>query len=242
MCCSGAAPPAPLLLTSRPFPFFISVVTDEADRRRHGRVGLDEPLPATYGDLRAAVVDLSLRGFRIAHEDRLPAAETRTLTIDWHGSQIAIGCTVVRSVLARLGRLPGERSLYHSGLAIVETSREAFDRLRELIAERVMRALDEQKANARGIPPLAAYMYQPEKGELYRRCEYIAGNWRKSETSRPAQPMSGFTISAEVPPHHVEMLCRTWENTTAEGRRLTRLLAELSISRAEGIPTRRYVP
>lgn len=205
-------------------------------------MGLDEPLPARYGELRVAVIDLSLRGFRIAHEDRLAPGDVRTLTIDWHGSQIAIGCSVVRSVLARLAKAAGERSLYHSGLMVVETSRESFERLRELIAERVMRALDEQKANARGIPPLAAYMYQPEKGELYRRCEYIGGHWRKSETSRPAQPMSGFTISAEVPPHHVEMLCRTWESTTAEGRRLTRLLAELSISRVEGIPTRRYTP
>jgi hypothetical protein len=85
-------------------------------------------------------------------------------------------------------------------------------------------------------------MYQPEKGELLRRCEFIDGEWRKSETIRPQQPPNGFTISADVDPDHVAMLCDTWENTTAEGRRLTQLLAELSISRAEGIPTRRYVP
>jgi hypothetical protein len=30
--------------------------------------------------------------------------------------------------------------------------------------------------------------------------------------------------------------------TTPEGRRLTQMLAELSINKAEGIPTRRYVP
>jgi hypothetical protein len=30
--------------------------------------------------------------------------------------------------------------------------------------------------------------------------------------------------------------------TTAEGRRLTQMLAALSISRNEGIPTRRYIP
>lgn len=216
---------------------------DEKDeRRRYGRVGFDQPLPARFGDLRVSVVDVSLRGFRIVHEGRIEPGDARRLVIDWQGSEIAIGCSVVRSTLARLGRSPGERSLYQSGLEIVATSSESFDRLRELIAERVIRALEEQKANARGIPPLAAYMYQPEKGQLYRRCEWIRGEWRKSETSRPAQPMSGFTISAEVPPHHVDMLCRTWETTTAEGRRLTRLLAELSISRAEGVPTRRYVP
>ena len=85
-------------------------------------------------------------------------------------------------------------------------------------------------------------MYQPGKGELYRRCELVDGVWRQTETTRPQQPMNGFTISAEVDPYHVSMLCDTWERTTAEGRRLTRLLAELSISTTEGIPTRRYVP
>ena len=30
------------------------------------------------------------------------------------------------------------------------------------------------------------------------------------------------------------MLCHTWENTTTEGRRLTQMLAELSISKSGG--------
>jgi hypothetical protein len=127
-------------------------------------------------------------------------------------------------------------------LRITDYANEGFDQLRHLIGERILRALDEMKANARGIPPLAAYMYQPEKGELYRRCELINGIWRKSETIRPQQPAQGFTVSAEVDPEHVQLLCETWERTSAEGRRLTQLLAELSISKAEGIPTRRYVP
>ena len=136
----------------------------------------------------------------------------------------------------------GEQSVYHSGLRIVDSSRESFDQLRELIGERILRALEEQKANARGIPPLAAYMYQPEKGDLYRRCELVDRTWRKTETIRPTQPQNGFTVSAEVDPWHIEMLCEAWEATTDEGRRLMRMLAELSISKREGIPTRRYVP
>jgi hypothetical protein len=136
----------------------------------------------------------------------------------------------------------GEQSLYRSGLHIIESSRESFDALRELIAERVVRALEEQKANAKGIPPLAAYMYQPEKGDLLRRCEYVEGVWRKTETIRPDQPPNGFTVSADVDPKHLDMLCEAWESTTAEGRRLTQLLAELAVSKHEGVATRRYVP
>lgn len=212
------------------------------DRRRYGRIDLDRALDASFGVTRVKVMEVSVTGFLIAHEGRLPVGEMETLTLEWDGKSIALSCSIVRSTLWRLAKQMGEQSVYHSGLRIVESSRESFDHLRELIGERIIRALEEQKANARGIPPLAAYMYQPEKGDLYRRCELIGGTWRKTETIRSQQPLNGFTVSAEVDPWHVDLLCETWENTTEEGRRLTRLFAELSISRGEGVPTRRYVP
>lgn len=217
-------------------------MSGDQERRRYGRIKLDEPLAARFGETRAKVIELSIVGFRIAHEGRIAAGEHRPLLVDWQGTSIALGCLLVRSTLWRLAKRMGELSIYHSGLRIVETSRESFESLRELIGERILRALEEQKANAHGIPPLAAYMYQPEKGDLFRRCEFVDGVWRKTETIRSTQPPNGFTVSAEVDPHHVDMLCETWETTTDEGRRLTRMLAELSVSKAEGIPTRRYVP
>jgi hypothetical protein len=215
---------------------------EPAERRRYGRIKLDEPLAARFGETRSKVIEVSMVGFRIAHEGRLAVGEHRPLLVEWQGATLGVGCSLVRSTLWRLAKRMGEQSIYHSGLRIVETSRESFERLRELIGERILRALEEQKANARGIPPLAAYMYQPEKGDLFRRCELVDGVWRKTETIRATQPPNGFTVSAEVDPYHVDMLCETWENTTDEGRRLTRMFAELSVSKAEGIPTRRYVP
>lgn len=200
------------------------------------------PLSARFGSTRVKVLEMSVVGFLLAHEGRLHAPDTRTLSLQWQGAEIGVECHVVRSALWRLAKAMGEQSVYRSGVRIIDSSRESFNALRELIAERIVRALEEQKANARGIPPLAAYMYQPGKGDLLRRCEYIDGAWRKTETIRAEQPANGFTVSAEVDPHHLEMLCRTWESTTAEGRRLTQLLAELSISSVEGVPTRRYVP
>jgi hypothetical protein len=187
------------------------------------------------------ILELSVVGFLVAHESRIaPGGEPRVLHLEWQGTVCDLECEVVRSTLWRMARSGGEKSIYHAGLRIAGVSRESFEVLREVIADRILRALDEQKANARGIPPLAAYMYQPEKGDLYRRCEWVDGEWRRSETLRPDQPENGFTISAEVHPDHVDR--QTWESTTSEGRRLTRLFAELSISKGEGIPVRRYVP
>jgi hypothetical protein len=214
--------------------------TDE--RRKYSRIRLDLPLSARFGGTRVKVLEVSVLGFLLAHEGRMGGPDTRSLDLQWQGATISLECTVVRSTLWRLSKAMGEQSIYHSGVRIVDSSRESFDALRGLIGERILRALEEQKANARGIPPLAAYMYQPEKGDVLRRCEWIDGVWRKSETIRPEQPPNGFTVSSEVDPHHLDLLCATWEATTAEGRRLTQFLAELSISRHEGIPTRRYVP
>jgi hypothetical protein len=215
------------------------------ERRRYGRIRLDDaPLGATFADRRVRVIEISISGFLISHDFRLAPEETHGLTIDHEGQMIEVDCRVVRSTLWRLGKTVGEKSVYHTGLHIQNVSPEAFHQLREIIGARVMRALEEQRANASGIPPLAAYMYQyqPEKGELFRRCELVNGSWRRTETIRSSQPLNGFTISADVDPDHLELLCQTWESTTTEGRRLTRLLAELSVSRAEGVPTRRYQP
>lgn len=220
----------------------MSNIPNSGERRRYGRVRLETSLAATFAGTRARVLEISIVGILVAHEGKIPAGSTHDLLVDWDGAKLDFSCRVVRSTLWRLAKAAGEKSVYHSGLKIMEAGGDSSTRLRELLAERIIRALEEQKANARGIPPLAAYMYQPGKGELYRRCELVDGVWRKSETIRPTQPANGFTISIDVEPAHVEMLCQTWELTTPEGRRLTQMLAELSISKEEGVPVRRYVP
>ncbi len=212
------------------------------ERRRYGRVRLETPLPAQFADTRAKVMEISVVGILIAHEGKIAPGTTHDLTLDWHGTPLVFVCRVIRSTLWRLSKSAGEKSIYHSGLRIMESHGDSLLRLRELLAERIIRALEEQKANARGIPPLAAYMYQPGKGELFRRCELVDGIWRKSETIRRDQPSNGFTISADIDPVQVQILCETWELTTTEGRRLTQMLAELSIDPKEGIPVRRYEP
>jgi len=57
------------------------------------------------------------------------------------------------------------------------------------------------------------------------------GVWTRRTSLLPDQPPNGFTISPSEPPEHVELLCRTFERGDAETRRLTRLFAELSVTR-----------
>ncbi len=213
------------------------------ERRKYQRVTLVRPLVARIGSARAFLIDASLSGIRIAHQGNIPAEGSMCgIVFEWEAIPVALECRITRNTLQKLARSAREKSVYHAGMEIVGGGEAAMKTLREMIAGLVARALDEQKANARGIPAIAALTFQTGKGTEFLRYELINGAWRHSETKRPEQPMNGFTISADEGQEHIAMLCETFATADAGGRKLIKLMAELSISKAEGIPTRRYSP
>lgn len=204
---------------------------------------LVRPLATRIGSARVFLINASLSGIRIAHQGNIPAeGSTCGIVFEWEAIPVALECRITRSALHKAARGAGEKSVYHAGMEIVRAGEAAMSTLREMIAGLVARALDEQKANARGIPAVAALSFQTGKGTLFLRYELVSGAWRHSETTQPEQPMNGFTISAEEGREHIAMLCETFATADADGRKLIKLMAELSISKAEGIPTRRYNP
>jgi hypothetical protein len=213
------------------------------ERRKYQRVVLARPLPGRLGDARIYVIDASLIGLRIAHQGAVPPAGSACrIEFEWEGRLIALDCEVRRNALHKLAKNSGEKSIYHAGLSIAGAIGDSDSALRQMVAAIVARALDEQKANARGVPAEAAQCFQTGKGTDYVRCELVGDSWRRTETNRADQPQNGFTVSAGESRQHVDMLCDTFVNADDEGRRLIKMMAELSISKAEGVPTRRYVP
>jgi len=212
------------------------------ERRQFHRIHLDVPIAARMHDVPVRLIDVSLNGARVVSEARFGPGSSEELRFEWNDMDIRVGCTVIRCTLYSFAKAPGDRSLYQSGLKIVETFGNSDRGLREMIASYVIRALEEQKANARGLPPIGPYFYVEGKGDRYRRCELIDGKWRRTETTKTDQPVTGFTISADVRSYYVNLLCDAYQNADEEGRRLTQTLAQLSISKAEGVPTRRYLP
>jgi hypothetical protein len=212
------------------------------ERRQFHRIHLDVPIQARVGDVPVEVRDVSLNGARVVGEARFGPGSEHTLEFVWNDCAIQVTVTVVRCTLHSFAKAPGEKSTYQTGLRIRETIGKSDRYLRELIASYVIHALEEQKANARGLPPLGPYAYVEGKGDRFRRCELTDGKWRRSETTRADQPPNGFTVSADVRPYYVDLLCETYQAADEEGRKLTQTLAQLSISKAEGVPTRRYLP
>ena len=213
------------------------------ERRKYQRVVMSRPLPGRLGSARVYVLDASLIGLRIAHQGSMPPPGSQCrIEFEWEGRLIELDCEVKRNALHKLAKNHGEKSIYHAGVSIAGAIGDSDAALRQMIAAIVARALDEQKANARGVPAAAAQCFQTGKGTDYLRCELLDGTWRRTETNRGDQPQNGFTVSAEESREHVEMLCQTFANADDEGRQLIRMMAELSISKAEGVPTRRYMP
>lgn len=213
------------------------------ERRKVQRVKLTRPLHGKSGSSPIYLVDASVEGIRIAHQG-IVSAVGKTLRVEfaWEGQRIELECAVVHNTLIRLAKSKKGKSTYHAGLRIIEAVGDSRAVLRQLVADCVARALDEQKANARGIPAEVAQVFQTGKGTEYLRCELIEGAWRRTSTMMPDQPANGFTVSANEDRAQIEVLCRTFETSDSAGRRMIRTMAKMSISRAEGVPTRRYSP
>lgn len=213
-----------------------------AERRQYGRITFEQPLQGWVGETPVEVLEASVTGFRVIHGARFPPGEARQIRIQGGAREMRFSCQVIRSMLFQLAQNAGEKSVYQSGIRIEAALGDSETVLRDLIADHVIRALEEQKANWRGIPPALDYKYQVGKSDRFRRCEWIEGRWRRSDSVTSEQPHTGFTVSADLHPSQVDLLCKTFEGSNDEGRRLTRILAELSIKKTEGTPIRKYEP
>ena len=213
-------------------------MSNSLERRRVQRVRLLEPLRGTLDSVRVFVVDLSLRGVRVAHQDGIgDIGDLVALRCEWEGRRIEAMCSVVRTQVHRAGDARNARTLYHSGLELQQVSASAGIALRSIVETHIARALDEQKANARGIPAIAAQSFQTGTARHFVRHELILGRWREIATTDATQPENGFTVAADHTPHEVQMLRNAYESS----REMVRSMARLSIS-GEGVPTRRYMP
>jgi hypothetical protein len=204
-------------------------------KREFERIHLEHALPARLSGNPVSVLDLAVGGARLIGSVSVTPASIHELSLDWEGKTIRAKCSITRCVMRAL-------DAYEIGVRILETSPESDRMMHHLIATYVLQAIDEQRANWEGKPPIGPYVYIEGKSDRYKRCELVNGEWQVQPTRRPEQPTTGFTVSVEVPPHLLNMLRETYEMTDDEGRRLLRILAELSINKAEGIPTRRYIP
>jgi hypothetical protein len=201
------------------------------ERREFQRLAVDPPLAGTLSDTAVTIVELGVLGARV-HHAALIEEKSGELRCLWNGEDIALRCEVVRTD-ERADRL-------ESGLRFLAAVGDSGDRLRALLADLVERALQTPQP----VDPHA--MRDAIDGDTTVRgkdaaylCYRLEGGvWNRRRVFLPEQPPVGFTVARSEDSDEMQRLCRVYQASDEEGRRLIRTFAELSISRALAIPPR----
>ena len=206
----------------------------QEERREFQRLLLDPPVPATLGTTPVSIMEIGVLGARVLHAAPL-AEEHSELHFAWNDVVLAMKCSVVRTFSGR-----DVHGGLQSGVRFLAALGDSGDRLREMLAELVVRAL-ESRRGGRGVQASSAI--DGDKTVRGRDAAFVCyrleeGTWHRRSVFLPEQPASGFTVARSEDSEEIQQLCRVYAASDDEGRRLIRLFAELSVSNALEIPPR----
>ena len=193
------------------------------ERRAYQRLNLGRAIDGWFGERAVRIADVSASGAQLVIDEPLEMGARARLRFAWRGDEV--------DVMAEVTRIEDGRA----GVQFVE----ANDALRALLAASVLEVLQAQEANAGGDRArnvIGDDATLTAASELERTDAFVTfrlsdKGWKRRRSLLPDQPEDGFTIRAGVPQEDIDLLCRTYEAGDAESRRLTRLMAELSVSR-----------
>jgi hypothetical protein len=211
------------------------------DRREFQRLKLSRPILGMFGETNALVLDIGMNGAFVEHYGIVSPGHRCDLVFRWQGDDVAFRCEVIRSNVVRQPAGDGQSPLSHTGVRFREAVGDSGARLQDLIATFVGRILAAQKANAAGSheaghsagESILATIGQARRSRSHGFTSYRfrEGTWWRIPTDSPMQPTDGFTVGAHEDEDELETLCRAYENADDEGRRLIRLVAELSTAK-----------
>jgi hypothetical protein len=192
------------------------------ERRIYQRLTLSEPLDGWFGDFSVRLIDVSATGALVEYDEPIPDDSRALLRFYWRSREIEVLAETARTLERR------------SGLKFLEENEE----LRQAIAasaKELLLALDanargERAGNVVGEETITSAWRRPLSG--FVRWIYDGAQWHSELAGDASQPADGFTIAAAETPEQVELLRQTYESGDAEARRLTRMLAELSVAAA----------
>jgi hypothetical protein len=204
------------------------------ERREFQRLALNPPVPGTLDTAAVSILEIGVLGGRIQHGARFETTRNE-LRFSHKDGEIALRCEIVRTSESA-GKYPGAG--FESGLRFIAAIGESGDRLREMLGELVTAELERiRDASMHGIGQAVdgdKTVRGKDAGYLCYRLEH--NGWSKRRVFLPEQPPVGFTVARSTDTQEMKTLCAVYEASDAEGRRLIRLFAELSVSDALQIP------
>ncbi len=234
--------------------------------RRIERIHLANPVAGRIGGRQAIIRDVSLSGCRAEHDFTLRIGMEVHISFAWHGEDITLAARVMR---CKLETFDSGITIYQSGHHFLESSEATTRTLRRVIADELVHALNEQKANARGDMPrflqrmaifassghltenpqdvgfryeseIALPYYRVARERGYTRYTLTQFGWSRKRTHSPQQPDEGFTLWAHEDSDQVELLCAAYAKGSHDTRWVIRACAELSLVIDDSIPPQRF--
>ena len=197
------------------------------ERREFQRLAVNPPISATLGKQAVSILEIGVLGARVRHDEDLGGGHL-DLRFSHGGQQIEMKCEVVRT------------SADTSGLRFTAAVGDSGNKLRDMLGILVTKEIDRRRTSP-GRDPLPSHTVDGDKTVRGRDAGFLTyrfenGRWSKRAVFLPEQPSSGFTVARTSDSDEIQRLCRVYEASDAEGRRLIRLFAELSVSDALEIP------
>lgn len=196
---------------------------------------LAKPILAGLSGENALLLDIGVDGAFIEHYGEAKPGQKFILSFKWRSADITYNVEVVRTFVTKppgRGGLPVSQSHLH----FLGGRGDSDERLRDMMATFVGRILAAQRANAvaTSTEETSSVLYQLGQARRSRTKGYLAylwdgSTWTCRRTELPSQPKSGFTVAAYEDEDELESLCKTYEIADEEGRKLIRLVAELSV-------------
>ena len=125
-------------------------------------------------------------------------ASNHDLEIDYDGETIRLKCSVTRCVIQAFAVKKDQKSTYEIGVRIVETVGDADRKLHHMIAEFVLKAIEEQRANWNGVPPVGP---TPSGGDRPAEAEHPAPPPPKEEGGRRKEGQGTAPAHSSFAPH-----------------------------------------
>lgn len=209
--------------------YFASMIP--SDRREFQRLQLGKPILGLLDGQNALILDIGISGAYVEHYGKPALGKRMTLLFRWKGKDVEFECDVAHSDVIRKA---SSDVVCQSGLTFVKAARDSEALLNDMVATFIGKILAAQRANAVATEPADSAALvdlggaRRSRARNFIRYRLVDGHWTREHTDSQEQPQDGFTVAAYENDDDLRTLCRTYLAADEEGRRMIRLVAELS--------------
>jgi hypothetical protein len=193
------------------------------ERREYQRLNLTKSIDAWFGDFDVLLVEISAGGAKIVHDEEIAINARGLLRFTWRGRDFEI--------LSQITRSDGARSGLHFLEADEEFTMMVGQWANEVRLAQEANASGNRAANVVGDETLTAASAGARALSGFLQYRLTPNGWKCQRALLPDQPDDGFTVSANESQEQIDILCKTYESGDPEAKKMTRMIASLSLGR-----------